>query len=42
MNRTKAIAALRVKQDVDRILKNLELKILNHSNDEMLLTADRL
>ena len=37
----KANARLRVDQDVDLVLKNLKMKILGQSYDEMLLTTDK-
>ena len=37
----KANARIRIKQDADLVLKNLKLKILGQSNDDVLLTTDR-
>ena len=37
----KANARIRVEQDADLVLKNLKLKILGQSHDDVLLTADR-
>ena len=37
----KANARIRVEEDVDQVLKNLTLKILGQSYDEMLLTIDK-
>ena len=41
MNGIKANARIRVKQDSNLVLKNLKLKILTQSYDEVLLTTDR-
>ena len=40
MNGTKAKAKIRVEQDVDLVLKNLELKILGQPYDEVLIMSD--
>ena len=37
----KANARIRVEQDADLVLKNLELKILRQPHDDVLLTTDR-
>ena len=41
MNGIKANAQIRVNQDSDLVLKNLKLKTLTQSYDEVLLTTDR-
>ena len=40
MNRIKANARIRVKQDVDLLLKNMKLKILGQQYDEVLIMTD--
>ena len=40
MNRIKANARKRVKQDVDLVLKNMKLKILGQPRDEALMMTD--
>ena len=40
MNGIKAIARIRVEQDVDLVLKNIELKILGQPHEEVLIVTD--
>ena len=40
MNGIKAIATIRVEQDVDLVLKNMKLKILGQPRDEVLIMTD--
>ena len=40
MNGVEANAQMRVKQDIDLVLKNMKLKILNQPHDEILLMTD--
>ena len=42
MNGMKANARTRVVQDVDLVLKNLQLKIFGQAHDDLLLATDRL
>ena len=39
MNGIKAIALIRVDQDADFVLKNMKLKILGQTHDELLMTT---
>ena len=41
MTGIKAVAQIRVEQDLDLVLKNLKLKILGQPHDEVLLTRDK-
>ena len=41
INEIKANAPIRVEQNVDPVLKNLELKVLGQPYDEVLLTTDK-
>ena len=40
MNGVKANARIRVKQDIDLVLKNMKLKILGQPHDEVLMMTD--
>ena len=40
INRIKANAQIRVEQDADRVLNNMELKILGQPHDEVLMVTD--
>ena len=40
MNRIKAIARIRVVQDVDLVLKNMKLKTLGQAHDEVFIMTD--
>ena len=40
MNGIKAVAGLRVEQDVDLVLMDLKLKILGQPHDEVLILTD--